>query len=356
MPEIAYDHFDWVPQPKAQAIIDYANDVCERYARQGLDLTLRQVYYQFISADLLPNTEKSYNSLGNTLSKARMAGMLDWDYITDRGRVGAPGLTRDSTPDEHVMRAVNWHSLDIWSTQETRVEVWVEKDALSQVIEQAASPLGADTFACKGYVSSSAMWQAAQRFSEYALNGQKVVIVHLGDHDPSGIDMTRDIKERLSRFMAGDFLTERGYYGDEIAGYLGKGTTQHTMEGVLDWASEAYELTGEALTIERIALNMDQIRQYTPPPNPAKVTDSRAKDYIERYGRQSWELDALDPSILNNLIQTAIRGHLDVEKFNERVRQQEAERDLIREAATTVAERMRAVREAQERRDGNDGV
>lgn len=356
MPEIAYDYFDWQPQPKAQAIINYANDVCERYAAQGLDLTLRQVYYQFISADLMPNTEKSYNSLGNTLSKARMAGMLDWDFITDRGRIGAPGLTSDRSPDEHIMAAVNWHHLDAWSTQDTRVEVWVEKDALSQVIEQAASPLGVDTFACKGYVSSSAMWQAAQRFSEYAENGQNVVVVHLGDHDPSGIDMTRDIEERLSRFMAGNYLTDQGFMPYEVADNLGKGSTQYDMEAVLENAAFSYGFDGRsALTVNRIALNMDQIRQYAPPPNPAKVTDSRAKDYIERHGHQSWELDALDPSILNTLIQNAIREHMDVEKFNARVQQQQEERALIREAAETVAQRMRVARAEQERRD-DDGL
>ena len=68
------------------AIIQTANDICENYAQQGYDLSLRQLYYQFVSRALLPNTEQNYKRLGSIISDARLAGLLDWDYIKDRGR------------------------------------------------------------------------------------------------------------------------------------------------------------------------------------------------------------------------------------------------------------------------------
>lgn len=92
--------------------------------------------------------------------------------------------------------------------------------------------------------------------------GQAPVILHLGDHDPSGIDMTRDIVARLEVFT--------DYAGIEV---------------------------------RRVALNMDQVEQYGPPPNPAKLTDSRVGQYIAVYGLDSWELDALEPQVIVDLIE-----------------------------------------------------
>jgi hypothetical protein len=110
----------------------------------------------------------------------------------------------------------------------------------------------------------------------YRQMGQEPLIIHLGDHDPSGIDMTRDNRDRLGMFA------------------------QHNVEVI------------------RLALNMDQVEQYTPPPNPAKTTDSRAKDYIAAYGTSSWELDALEPRVINELLHTTIRGCIDAEEWEER--------------------------------------
>ena len=98
-------------------------------------------------------------------------------------------------------------------------------------------------------------------------------MIHLGDHDPSGIDMTRDIKERQITF-SGDFSCSR-------------------------------------FILERIALNMDQIEEFSPPPNPAKETDTRVKGYKEKFGTSSWELDALDPRTLRSLIERTVLSFRD---------------------------------------------
>lgn len=284
MARIAY--VEWNPSQKSLAIIGIANKICEEYREQGYDLTLRQLYYQFVARDYLPNNQRSYKNLGTVIDNARKAGYLDWNYIVDRTR-NLQGYRVYGSPSELIEEVWQRYHVDLWRGQGNRVEVWVEKEALAGVIGRAALAYGVDYFSCRGYVSQSELHAASHRHQDYEATGQEVTVIHLGDHDPSGIDMTRDVEERL-------------------------------------------HLYGASTTVQRIALNFDQISQYSPPPNPAKLTDSRAMDYISRFGRSSWELDALDPSILHKLIQDTITSHItDHELYNERVAEQEKGRDQL---------------------------
>jgi hypothetical protein len=270
------------------AVVDQANAICRDYRRQGFDLTLRQLYYQFVATGLIPNRDTEYKRLGSIINDARMAGLLDWDYIVDRTRNVAGGDGWMTDPAEVIEPGV--YSMALWQGQPNRVEAWVEKDALVGILERAASDLRLPYFACRGYTSQSEAWRAAQRIEGYLDEDgvDRVVILHLGDHDPSGIDMTRDITDRLTLFLDGD-----GYDSSQL------------------W-------------IHRLALNMDQVEQYGPPPNPAKITDSRAGRYIARYGRESWELDALNPTILSALVRDNALELVDLDLWHER---QEEERE-----------------------------
>jgi hypothetical protein len=279
--------------PAHMDVIEKATAIAESYRDQGYDLTLRQLYYQFVSRGWIANKDTEYKRLGSILNDARMAGEFDWDYITDRTRNirGGDGYMTD--PADVI--DPNMYTMALWEGQPQRVEVWVEKDALVGVIGQAAGGLRAPYFSCRGYRSVSELWAAARRIEGYLDEGvEQVTILHLGDHDPSGIDMTRDITDRLYTFLAGDGYSVR------------------------------------QLTIKRIALNMDQIRQYDPPPNPAKITDSRASGYIRRFGLESWELDALEPTVLNGLIVPEIRSRIDADMWNERRTLQQHGRDTLR--------------------------
>lgn len=279
-PRIAYEEHDF--GAKALETIRQATAIAASYRRQGYDLTLRQLYYQFVARDLIPNKQTEYKRLGSIIDNARKAGLFDWDYITDRTRNvrGGDGAATDPSqvidPDAYVMA--------LWEGQTERVEVWVEKDALVGVIARAAGATRVPYFSCRGYTSSSEVWAAAQRIERYLDEDgvDHVTVLHLGDHDPSGIDMTRDITARLELFLGGD----------------------------------GYDL--DRLRVKRIALNMDQVEQYSPPPNPAKDTDSRFSGYVDRYGDESWELDALEPSVLNTLIRANVSEHIDAEKWGAR--------------------------------------
>lgn len=277
MPKISYIDKNFSAQ--SLAMIERCNGVIADYQSQGFSLTLRQLYYQMVSRNIIENTERSYKRLGDLVSNARLAGLIDWHAIEDRGR----NLRENShwvTPASIISSARESYALDKWKNQEYRPEVWVEKQALEGVVARACEDLDVPHFACKGYNSQSEQWSAAMRLKRYLAGGQTPIIFHLGDHDPSGIDMTRDNRDRLEMFMGG-------------------------------------------VEVERLALNMDQVNQYQPPPNPAKESDSRFANYIELYGDESWELDALEPQVLVDLIQGAILSIRDERKWEEVVLQEE---------------------------------
>lgn len=253
------------------ALIKQVNAIVAEYNKLGHSLTLRQVYYQLVSRGVIPNNERSYKNVGELISNGRLAGMIDWYAIEDRTRY-VRSMAHWKTPGDIIRSAAAQYHIDWWEDQPYYVEVWVEKDALIGIVEQVARRFDVPCFSCRGYTSQSEMWHAAQRLLDKSGYGERPVrIIHLGDHDPSGIDMSRDIEERLTEF------------------------TEHTLE----------------LEISRIALNMDQVDQYNPPPNPAKITDSRAEGYIKLYGESSWELDALNPTILDTLIEDKINDLMD---------------------------------------------
>lgn len=286
MPLIRYENLTF--KPDTQLVIDQANEIIAEYEAQGYDLTLRQLYYQFVSRDLVPNTQKSYNRLGDIVSKGRRAGLIDWNAIIDRTR----NLQRDSTwekPADIVKAVSEQFMFDWWKEQSTYVECWFEKDALMGVFERIASEFRVPFFSCRGYTSDSEVWSAARRLRQKSqMYGKDIVILHFGDHDPSGLDMTRDIGDRLRLFGARD------------------------------------------VDVRRLALNMDQVDQYEPPPNPAKITDSRFEAYQAEHGDESWELDALDPATLHDLVRSELETIIDPDQWaKDEQREIEARQQLV---------------------------
>lgn len=243
-------------------LIDTCNDVITVFQAQGFTLTLRQLYYQLVSRDVIENSQKSYKRLGDLVNDARLAGLIDWEAIEDRGR-NLRSNTTWNDPAEIIKAAASGYMLDRWMGQDYRPEVWIEKDALIGVIADVCEELDVPYFACRGYNSQSEQWRAGRRFQSYIDRGQTPIVLHLGDHDSSGLDMTRDNRERLAMFMGG-------------------------------------------VEVRRLALNMNQVEMYNPPPNPAKEDDTRFAGYAEEFGDQSWELDALEPSVIIDLIKSAV--------------------------------------------------
>lgn len=246
--------------------ISRINEIIAEYDAQGYGLTLRQVYYQLVARGVIENSEKSYKNTGNLINNGRLAGLISWVAIEDRTR-DVRVLPHWNSPQELFADISGYYRRNLWENQDRYVEVWIEKDALIGIVEPTTQGYDVPCFSCRGYTSPSEMWAAAQRFILKHEEGKECIVLHLGDHDPSGIDMTRDITDRMAVF-------------------------------------------GASVRIDRIALNRDQIDAYGPLPNPAKITDTRASKYIRAHGSSSWELDALEPRILASLIVDKIKDNL----------------------------------------------
>ncbi len=264
-------------QSKRLTIVKQANDIIDEYLHLGHKLTIRQLYYQFVARDFLPNTSKSYNLIQNTINDARLSGMVDWNVIVDRTR----SLEQNShwnTPKEILQTSADCFRINTRTTQPYYIEVWIEKDALVGLIENICTTQDVPYLSFRGYVSQTILWAAAKRFKTEQTIGKhrKGLLIQLSDHDPSGINMTDDIQHR-------------------------------------------FQIFGADVEVKRIALTMTQIKQHNPPPNPAKQTDTRFQAYADMYGDESWELDALNPQIITNLVNKTITEYTDKTAQNKRI-------------------------------------
>jgi hypothetical protein len=310
MPKIKYKHCRF--STDSLQLIEHANSIIDDYEKQDLFLTLRQLYYRFIGSNLFPdswikewprgsgvrtkNCQPNYDNLGNLIVRARLAGLIDWERIEDRGR-NYESNSHWNTPREMIQSATEWYARNKWEDQPTYVEVWVEKDALFGVIDQICDTLDVGRFSCRGYTSSSEMWRAAMRHMQQMQNHgkEKCIVIHLSDHDPSGVNMTDDIIKRFKLFCR-----KHGF---------------------------------KPPTVERLALTLKQVRRYNPPPSPAKQTDSRYQSYVDKFEiTDCWELDALEPNVLRNLIRRAVLRHRDDTLWENAVELEEDQRALLEKA------------------------
>jgi hypothetical protein len=269
VPKYAYK--DVKLRAKSMALVRQANAIIGEYQRRSFSLTLRQLYYQFVARGFLRNSQKNYKRLGEIVNDARLGGLIDWNAIIDVTRY-CRALPHWSDAGDIVASCAPSFHVDMWKHQEYRPEVWIEKDALVGIFTKVCNEFDVPLLSCRGYTSQSEMWRAGNRLQKYLREGKSPVVLHFGDHDPSGLDMSRDIADRLTMFMGGQ-------------------------------------------EVSRLALNMDQIDEYQPPPNPCKMTDSRAKWYLSEYGHESWELDALDPDVVDGLVRDFLAKLIDKEQW-----------------------------------------
>lgn len=324
-----------------------AERILEDYERQGFDLTLRQLYYQFVARNLFPadrtwtwtgskwirdpkgtqNAEPNYKWLGELVNDARLAGLVDWTRIVDRTR-NLRVRSHWANPRELIEDAELAYAIDRWETQPEYLEVWIEKDALVGIAEAACVPLDVPIFSCRGYTSQSEMWVAGQRLLKPLRAGKHVHIIHLGDHDPSGLDMTRDIEDRLCLFLMYHSALDFAKMPAGKAAF--KNSKGNFASACKTWMLERFGTQG---FMERIALNMDQVRQYDPPPNPTKLSDSRASKYIGAFGSECWELDALEPAVLRTLINDKVLSYVDGKQWDQTAERERRDTEVLKACA-----------------------
>lgn len=269
-------------------VIGTVNDILREYAAQNYTLSLRQLYYQLVARGHIENSVKSYKRTGNLISDARLAGLVDWGMIEDRGRE-TNFLSHWQNPAHIVRDAARWFRIYKWEGQSNYCEVMVEKDALTGILLPVCQDLDIRFSANKGYSSSSAMYETGKRLARIQRTDSidEIHIFYFGDHDPSGIDMTRDIGERLCQFSYG--------------------SVTH-------------------INVHRLALNWNQVEEWQPPENPAKETDSRYQSYADEFGESSWELDAVEPATLADLVRQNVESLIDWDIWNDVVAREETMR------------------------------
>ena len=109
MPKIAYITKNF--RSESIKLIEKINQVIEEYENQGYSLTLRQVYYQMVARDIIPNNQRSYKNLGSLINDARLAGLIDWNAIEDRTR-NLKGRSHWEKPGEVIDSAAYSYHLD----------------------------------------------------------------------------------------------------------------------------------------------------------------------------------------------------------------------------------------------------
>jgi hypothetical protein len=277
-----------------QAKLATINAIVEEYQAQRLVLTLRQLYYQLVSRDIIPNKQAEYAKLSRILKEGRMSGIVDWDAIEDRLRVVETRPSWDS-PKGILESAAYSYQKKRLEGQKNYLEVWVEKDALSGVLSRVTAPYHVPIMVNRGYSSASAMFDAWERFKN--VPQKNVTILYLGDHDPSGMDMIRDNYDRIMEFQNGN---QGKWFNFEVV---------------------------------PIALTAEQIAQYDPPPNPAKMSDPRAYNYVKEHGDTSWEVDALRPEVLNQLLIDNIESRIDKQLYDEILLLEMSDKDKLDKVA-----------------------
>ena len=281
----------WKPRAETLEIVNRANEILAVAESQGYRFTLRRVFYSLVSTNVIPNTERAYKNLSATLDTARWEGLMEPEALEDLGRVSIMA-SQWGSPAELLNAAADQYRSDWWEDANPLVEVWAEKATLQSIVEPVCREYGVRFLACRGFSSLTALAEAVGRW-----DGRDVRIIYTGDHDPSGLDMDRDLADRL----------------DRLAVLMG-------IDCNIDFT--------------RIALTPEQIEEHQLPPQPTKDTDSRARGYSEEH-TGSWEVDALDAVSLAGLVREAIAED-EPPDFESRKQADETAKEDIRRVAATL--------------------
>lgn len=293
-----------------EELLNQIIEIVDYYIGEDIKLTNRQLYYQLVARDFIPNALEVYKRFCKFLTDARYGGLVDWDAIEDRGRIPEKHSEWDNIK-KLIESATYTYRLPRWKNQDYYVELYCEKQAMESVLKPISDKYHIYFGFNKGYSSASTMYDLAQRIKNKIQEGKRTVILYLGDHDPSGLDMIRDIHKRICEFLV---------MGNDCIDIVG------------DEDDNPY------FKIIPLALNMKQIKQYKCPPNPAKITDPRAKGYIEEYGNKSWELDALEPKVLMKIAERGILKYLNLDKYNEWIKREDDEKEALEEFGDNLLE------------------
>lgn len=258
---------------------DVLEQAAEIVAGYSTGVTLRQLHYRLVPAELIPNTLTAYKTLSARTAEARRDGWFP--ALMDRTRkIHRPAFHDDP------LSAIEWlaqtYRRDRTEGQEVALYLGVEKNGLLAQLESWFSDLGIPILALGGYSSQT---YCEDVIRDVHTDGREAVLIYGGDFDPSGMDIQRDFEERTEFCFA---------------------------------------------EVERIALTAEQVRDHNLPPQVGKVTDSRAGRFVAEFGELvQVELDALPPDVLRGLYQDAIERYWDRSTYEAVIERETVERATI---------------------------
>jgi len=258
-------------QKKSLQLLEHVKEIIESYS---FALTLRQIYYQLVAKQIIPNQQKYYMKLSRLCVIGRDEGILPEDAFADRLRqVDKPDSWLDLSDFMNTVRQS--YKKDKWQNQSSYIEIWTEKDALRSVLTEITYPYDVNLMVVRGQVSRTAIYESYERFADKVDEGKDCYLYYAGDFDPSGLSIYNSLTERIRN----------------------------------------YGFAGEYITFERIALTPEQIEDYDLPCDPGKQTDPNYKSFVSEYGDNIVELDSLPPDVLRGIVKDCIRRHIDHDFF-----------------------------------------
>ena len=267
-------------QKKSLKLLEQVQEIIKSY---DFALTLRQIYYQLVVKQIIPNQQSYYRKLSRLCVKGRDEEILPEDAFADRLRqVDKPDSWLDLADFMDTVKDA--YRKDKWHNQVAYIEVWTEKDALRSVLTEITYPYDVNLMVVRGQVSRTAIYESYERFAEKVYEGKDCHLFYAGDFDPSGLSIYNSLVERIRK------------HGD----------------------------AGEYISFKRIALTPEQIEKYNLPSDPGKQTDPNHKRFVSEYGDNVVELDALPPDVLREIVKGCIAQHIDRGLF-EQVQKKELE-------------------------------
>jgi hypothetical protein len=240
-------------------------EACQKVLSREWPVTIRQLFYRMIGMEGITNDSKSYKLISRVITKARRDQRCAREWICDRTRpTYEPNVW--SNPRDYAEAVKRGYRRDYWQSQPYHLEIWSEKDTITGSIEDLANELGLTVRVARGFNSETRVYEIAKILAD---TGKRNVVLFLGDHDASGRDIERDWKKRLLQNGSGPF------------------------------------------NLRRLAIHPEDIKKFDLPPQRVKFTDSRALKFIDKYGQQCVELDALPPTELRRRIRESVEGLLD---------------------------------------------
>jgi hypothetical protein len=285
----------WNPGADSLVLVEQVRAVLAVYSAH-LPVTIRQVFYRLVSTVGFSKTEQAYERLCETLNRARRAGLLDWDDFRDDGFTRRESTSWGSRADwaEAVLRSARGYRLDRQSDQDRRLVLWCEAGGMVPQLVRVAGDYSVPVFSSGGFDSVTAKHEVAV---ELAGLGDTTVL-HVGDHDPSGVHMFGSLDEDVGSFLEG----------------LG---------------------AGGRVVFVRLAVTPAQVEEFDLPTSPPKKTDRRS------FTGDTVQAEAIPPDELARIVREAIVERLDADALETVLDREQRERDGLVEHVSEFLESLR---------------